>query len=336
MIEHAQVPLASLTTLRIGGPAARVVYVKDESEVREALKTASAEGLSWYVLGGGSNVLAPDAGYQGMVIVMQLPRTSFDDDEEGVLAIAEAGVPWDDFVREAASRGVWGLENLAGIPGSVGAAPVQNIGAYGTEIADTLLWVDALDPDSGEVVRLERDACELGYRDSRFKRNPGLIILRVAFRLRRDGAAKLSYKDLQKVLHDGVPLATPAEVGNAVRAIRAKKFPDLRVEGTAGSFFKNPVVSEETYGTLAAKHQGLPGFPGKSGVKLSLAWILDNVLGLKGLSVGGARLYEAQPLVIATSQGATAREVNELAEEVAARVKEAVNIDIEREVRTLV
>ncbi len=336
MTNDTDVSFASLTTLRVGGRAHRVLTAGNESEVREAIRLAEEEGLPWYPMGRGSNLLAPDQGYAGVIIRLALPRTSFDADEDGVVAVAEAGVVWDTLVSEASTRGLWGIENLAGIPGTVGAAPVQNIGAYGAELADTLLWVEALDPATGEVVRLTSMECAFGYRDSRFKRAPGLIILRVAFRLREDGAPKLSYKDLRNAADEGAPLATPREIADAVRAIRARKFPDLTKEGTAGSFFKNPTIGEDAYATLLARYPDMPGYPGKEGVKVSLAWILDKVLEVKGLSNGGARLYEAQPLVIATTDGATAADVNALADEVSRRVREATGITIEREVRTLI
>ncbi len=335
MTNDSDVSLSSLTTLRVGGRAHRVITAANESEVREAIHLAEEEGLPWYPMGGGSNLLAPDQGYAGVIIRLALPRSSFDADEYGVVAVAEAGVVWDALVSEASARGLWGLENLAGIPGTVGAAPVQNIGAYGAELADTLLWVEALDPATGEAVRLALEECAFGYRDSRFKRTPGLIILRVAFRLREDGAPKLSYKDLRKAEAEGTSLSTPREIADAVRAIRARKFPDLTKEGTAGSFFKNPTIGEDAYTALVARYPDLPGYPGKEGVKVSLAWILDKVLEVKGLSKGGARLYEAQPLVIATTAGARAADVNALADEVSRRVREATGISIEREVRTL-
>lgn len=335
MIRSERVPLSSLTTLRVGGEARALVTAENESDVREALLAAQSEGLPWYPLGGGSNLLAPDEGYAGIVVKIALPRVSFAEDADGVVAVAEAGVSWDALVRDAALRGLWGIENLAGIPGTTGAAPVQNIGAYGAELADTLIWVEALDPESGEVKRFPKEACAFGYRDSTFKRAPGLVILRIALLLARESAPRLGYKDLAHAAHDGVSLSTPAEVGEAVRAIRARKFPDMAVEGTAGSFFKNPTVSRSEFEALRVRFPELPGYESAAGMKLSLAWILDHALSLKGHAVGNARLFEAQPLVIVTSEGATARDVDALARDVAARVKELTGIEIEREVRSM-
>ena len=145
----------------------------------------------------------------------------------------------------------------------------------------------------------------------------------------------MKHHDLALALTRGVSLTTPDAIGKEVRAIRQKKFPDLTKEGTAGSFFKNPTLSPEAFEALSARHPGLPGFPARDGIKISLAWLLDHELGLKGFAMGKARLFEAQPLVIATSAGATAREVELLADEVAARVHGATGISIEREVRSL-
>lgn len=335
MILRERVPLSTLTTLRVGGEARYVADVANESEVREALRFAREHALPWYVLGSGSNMLASDAGYSGLIIRMLLPRLAFTEEADHVLVVAEAGVPWDALVTEACVRGLWGLENLAGIPGTCGAAPVQNIGAYGSELADTLVYVEVLDPETEEVSRLSKEECMLGYRDSRFKREQSLIIVRVALSLRQEGGARLGYKDLAKAESEGVALSTPLEVATAVRAIRAQKFPDLTKEGTAGSFFKNPTLSKEAFETLQARYPELPGYEGPGGVKISLAWILDRVLSLKGMAVRGARLFEAQPLVIAMTAGARAEDVEELANTVAARVQVETKIVIEREVRSL-
>jgi len=335
MITREQVPLSILTTFKTGGVAAYVIDCESESDVRDALTFAREKGLPYAVLGDGSNVLAPDAGYPGVIIRPMLTRLSFDEFDDGVRAIAEAGVSWDAFVHEACARELWGVENLAGIPGTVGAAPIQNIGAYGADASETIEWVEALDPESGVVERIVNGDCAFGYRDSRFKRNPGMIILRVAFLLHADGAPRVSYADLARAKEAGVPLTTPGEIANAVRTIRSKKFPDLAKEGTAGSFFKNPHISATAFAELKARYPELPGFPSGDIVKVSIAWILDRVLSMRGFSQGNVRLFEAQPLVITASAGATSEDVRALAALVTARVKEATNIELEWEVRQL-
>lgn len=327
-----RIPLAVLTTLKVGGPARYVVDCTSIEDLRDAVSFAKAQGIPFFPLGEGSNVLASDAGYDGLIIRMRIP--GMDVLEDGTV-IAGAGVIWDQVVRQAALRGLWGIENLAAIPGTIGAAPVQNIGAYGAELSDTLLHVEAFNTETGEVETLTAKDCGLGYRESRFKREPNLLITKVALKLTRDGEPRVNYKDLQARKEAGDTLSTPKEIADVVRSVRAQKFPDLREYGTAGSFFKNPVISKDEYDTLCAQYPGIPGFPGASGVKVPLAWVLDNVLELRGYTMGDASLFIRQPLVLVTNNGAHAADVNALAEDVAQKVFDATRIRIEREVRTL-
>lgn len=329
-------PLRAHTTLRVGGPARFLARCATEADVREALAFAEAQRLPWRVLGEGSNVLADDAGFAGVVLRMELPGISISSQEDGaVLVTAGAGVSWDALVRAAATRALWGIENLAGIPGTVGAAPVQNIGAYGSEVKDTIASVRVLDTTCGQVRELLSEACAFGYRESTFKHDPALIILSVTFRLARVGEPALAYKDLQQAKTSGVALTTPSEVGEAVRAIRARKFPDLREHGTAGSFFKNPTIAHEVFARLRMQYPELPGFPNEMGVKVPLAFILDRVLGLRGYREGKVWLFAAQPLVLVADAGATASAIDAFANDIARRVHDATGISIEREVRNI-
>lgn len=331
MIVREHAPLSTRTTFRTGGEARYVLEARTIEEVREALLFAHERKLRTFVLGDGSNVLASDRGFDGAVILPKLSELSI----EGTTLVAGAGIAWDALVREAAARNLWGLENLAGIPGTVGAAPIQNIGAYGSEVKDVIAFVDALRIEDGEMVRIENADCGFGYRDSRFKREGGYVIHAVGFMLTTEGAPDLSYPDVVRAKESGVPLRTPQEVGDAIRTIRAGKFPDLGEFGTAGSFFKNPVVSEAVYAELRAQMPDLPGYPVSGGIKISLAHVLDKGLALRGHRVGSAWLYDKQPLVVVLDAGGTAHDVDALAEDVVARVHEFANIRIEREVRSL-
>lgn len=335
MIVKEHVPLSSLTTFKTGG-AARYVITASTTELADAVSFAREKGLPWRVLGEGSNVLASDAGYEGVIIRITSSQVTFSDTDEGVLAICDAGVSWDSFVSLAAAQGLWGVENLAGIPGTVGAAPIQNIGAYGSEVKDTILWVEVFDPERSEVRRMSADECVFSYRDSAFKKEPYLVVIRVAFLLSRTQGPLLSYKDLQDAVARGEVLKTPTDIALCVRRIRAGKFPDLTLYGTAGSFFKNPILTEEKANTLRAAYPELPVFAYTDGfVKIPLAWILDKALSLKGFSVGKARAFEQQPLVLVAEQGATTNDVNVCADAIAARVYDATDIFIEREVQSL-
>lgn len=330
------VPLASLTTLKVGGNARAVADVLNIAELREALMYARENRIPFYVLGDGSNVLAHDDGYDGLIICMRMRGVTYEDMDEGTVRVhASAGENWDALVRDVAAHGLWGFENLAGIPGTVGAAPVQNIGAYGADISQTLEAVEVYDAESDTSRTFSAQECRLGYRDSRFKHEANLIIVRADFILTRTPSPRIEYGDLLAAKEQGTDLSTPEAIGNTVRAIRNKKFPDLAVSGTAGSFFKNPVLSPEAYAALERAYGAVPRFPNPHGVKVPLAFILDRVLSLRGFRLGNASLFGAQPLVLVLDAGGTAQEVEELAQYVEARVKEKTNISIEREVRAL-
>lgn len=329
------VSLAPLTTLGVGGTARFYIEAHTEKDIEEAITLARHHNLPLLTLGKGSNILVPDAGIEGVVLKMSLRDIKVEENGDDVLFIAGAGALWEDVVDEAAARSVFGIENLAGIPGSVGGAAVQNIGAYGAELADTFEYADSIDSTTGMKRRITRADAALAYRTSTFKKNRTFIITRVALRLTKRAVPNIAYADLERARIEGTPLSTPLEIARAVRSIRALKFPESRGEGTAGSFFKNPIVDEETLARLRAQYPGMPVYPvSTGGGKVSLAWLLDHALSLKGLSRGAARLYEKQPLIIVARAGARAREVNELADLVAERVFAATGIRIEREVET--
>lgn len=333
------VSLASLTTLKVGGPASIVATCRTLEDVKAAIALARDRGLPWYVLGGGSNILAADTGFTGVIIHFAPSEgeagITFEERGDCVLAVANAYVVWDTFVRTVASHNLWGIENLAGIPGTVGAAPVQNIGAYGTEVKDTLAWVEVLHGDTLELEQIGNESCGFTYRESKFKHDKSLIILRVAFMLQKNGTVQTGYKDIAAGVDAGEPAATPQEVGDMVRGIRANKFPDLEMCGTAGSFFKNPRVSKDEYELLKQKYPELPGFFDENEVKIPLAWILDNVLHLRGYTSEHVGLFERQPLVLVTAAGASAEEVDLFARDIEAKVLDATDITIEREVQML-
>lgn len=329
--EH--VALAPLTTFHIGGRARVFVEADTFEDIQKAILFARQHTLPLFVLGQGSNVLIPDAGIDGVVIKIALRGIAFQDEKEAMLCIADAGTLWEDVVDEASARGLFGIENLAGIPGSCGGATVQNIGAYGAELADVFEYADCINSTTGTKERVTRTKAAFAYRKSFFKKHRELVITRVALRLAKRGTPNIAYPDLIRAGAEGTPLATPAEIARAIRSIRALKFPQNALEGTAGSFFKNPIISRELFEGLAKRFPELPAFPQEDAmVKISLAWLLDHALSLKGFSLGEVRLYEKQPLVIIARAGATAAEVDALATLVAERVFAETGIRIEREV----
>ena len=335
MLVEENVPLATLTTLKVGGRARYVLTVASVEEVQEAVAFAQERSLPLRVLGGGSNVLASDAGFAGVIVRMQIQGIAYEEQGSDTLVRVGAGVEWDVLVESGAQRGLWGLENLAGIPGSVGASPVQNIGAYGADISAIFESALVFNSLSTETSVYAKDDCLFGYRDSVFKHNRDLIICEVTFRLLKQGTPQLGYSDVAQLVRDGVDMSTPERIGAAVREVRAKKFPDLRTHGTAGSFFKNPIVSREVFAKLSSSYGAVPSFPAVNGIKIPLAFILDRALNLKGFRSGTVSLFGNQPLVIVADVGSTARDVDTFAREVEKKVFDATGIVIEREVQSL-
>ncbi|MEK7613240.1 MAG: UDP-N-acetylmuramate dehydrogenase [Patescibacteria group bacterium] len=327
-----KVPLAPYTTFHIGGPARFFARVRSVEELRKSLDFARDTKLATLVLGGGSNVLIDDAGFDGLVIKIELRGIT----EEDSMIIAGAGEEWDALVSYAIQKKLWGIENLSGIPGSVGGAVAGSIGAYGQAVAQTIAWVEVFDRDSGVVEKKNKAECAFGYRESIFGGpHAPLIILRAAFALHTVPKPELSYKDLKLRFADAAP--SLAQIRETVLAIRKTKFPDLSEEGTAGSFFKNPIVRADEAEKLKKIYPEMPLFaiPEAEGVKIPLAWLLDRVLDLKGMRIGGARLFEHQPLVIAVDTQASSHDVRMLAEHVKALVKEKFQIEIKEEVRMI-
>ncbi len=256
-------------------------------------------------------------------------------DGDSVLARVGAGVTFDSLVRHVTERGLWGVENLAGIPGTVGAAPVQNIGAYGTELSDTFVYADGIALPNGNTERVDFSKAAFEYRESIFKKDFSFIITSVTLRLSQKQITQKTHPALEDARASGVLLDTPSHVAQAIRVIRSDNFMYEKDEGTAGSFFKNPIVSKERYTELKKSFPAIPGFSISSGVKIPLAWILDVVLHMRGFEVGAVRLYEHHPLILIARLPAEANDIEVFTKIISARVKKATGIIIEREVRTL-
>jgi len=296
ILEH--VSLKEYTTFKTGGIARFFCEVHTINELKQALSNHK----KFFILGGGSNILIED--YDGLVIKMN---------------INNAGRNWDDFVAESVAKGNYGLENLSYIPGTVGAAPVQNIGAYGVEVGDRIEKVYTLNAKTLKERIFTKEECGFSYRNSIFKKEKDWIITNVEFNF--TDKINISYKGLEN-------LKTPEEIRETVINIRKEKLPDWHVLGTAGSFFKNPIVP---IGTV--NFPDLPKYPfNNTHEKISLAWIIDKICGLKGYRKENVGLYQNQALVIVNYGGATVREVDDFANEIARKVKEKTGLDIEREV----
>ena len=332
------VPLAPLTTFGIGGAARYFVEATTDEEIVEAVFWAKERGLRLFVLGGGSNLLVRDSGFAGLVLkigvmgVEACGRNLFD---------VGAGESWDRFVEMMMYMGMAGVECLAGIPGSVGGTPVQNVGAYGQEVAGTIESVRAFDRETLEWVELDKAACRFRYRESLFNTDePGrYIVARVRFRLRANGQPNLRYADLQRRFA-GRGDVTLMEVATAVREIRRSKGM-LLVEGdadcrSAGSFFKNPIVAAERLAGVAAaigvEQSKVPHWPaGEGKIKIPAAWLLEQAGFVKGYGEGPARISTRHTLALTNRGGATFADVERLQDEIVRGVRERFGITLERE-----
>jgi UDP-N-acetylmuramate dehydrogenase len=332
---EANVPLREHTTFHIGGSADAFVVVRSEDELVEAVKYAQQHELKITVMAGGSNMLVADEGVRGLVIKVAIPGIAYEPTGTyETNARVGAGVMLDDLVADTVTRGFWGLENLSAIPGTVGATPVQNVGAYGVEVASRIVSVRALDCTTGVFREFTNIECNFGYRMSFFKTNEGAryIITSVVFCFTKIPTPHVQYADLRRAFADADP--TLLDIRTEVMRIRSEKFPDWHVIGTAGSFFKNPHITAAAFHTLRERYSDAPGYDdGRGLVKVPLGWIIDKVLGMKGAREGNVGTYAAQSLVIVNHGGATAAEVDAFARTIESRVHEATGITIEREVR---
>ncbi len=328
------VPLSLLTTFRTGGPLRFLLTIESTEEISAAVDFASKQGLPLIVLGHGSNMLAPDSGLQAVFLRLEMQTITSVINDTGVMLSAEAGVTWDTLVASAVENGWWGLENLSAIPGTVGAAVVQNIGAYGAAISERVVSVDVFDTKSRNIRTLTANECQFGYRTSVFKKEiDRYIIIRVALLLSSVPVPNLTYRDLSRAFK-GMTEPSLTSIREAVKKIRQDKFPSLSDFGTAGSFFLNPILTEGVTEELSKRYPDMPLFPlPEGGVKIPLAWIFDRALSLKHERSGKAFLWEKQALVLTAEAGATSDDVIALASRIAHAVFDKTGIRITPEVR---
>jgi UDP-N-acetylmuramate dehydrogenase len=326
------ISLYTLNTLQICAVARYYLDIHSVSDLRFALSWARRHDVSILVLGGGSNLVFR-GDFEGLVVRMRIRNRLWEDvNNQDATLVLGAGENWHESVLYAANSGYRGIENLALIPGTAGAAPVQNIGAYGVELCDTLVSVTALDRNSSELVELTRDDCQFAYRDSLFKRSPGrYVVLEIRLRLSRTSAMQLKYRDLQEYLANmpGNELG-PAEIAQAVMAIRRRKLPDPVIIPNVGSFFKNPVISEDQFTTLQASHPDIVSYHQSQGVKLAAAWLIDQC-GWKGFRNRRVGVHNRQALVLINHSEGTGKDILELAGQIMESVKTRFGVELEME-----
>jgi UDP-N-acetylmuramate dehydrogenase len=329
------IPLAPFTTFGIGGPARWFAEIAREADLAEAIGFARDRGLPLFVLGGGSNLLVSDDGFPGLVLHIALKGI----EQSGDWFHAAAGEDWDAFVSLGIERGYGGLECLAGIPGTVGGTPVQNVGAYGQEVSGIITSVRVFDLQHCAFSELPAAACGFTYRRSIFNstHRGRFIVMRVSYRLRRDAHPVLSYPDLRRCFENRAEPPSLAEAASAVRAIRRSKGM-LLVEGdpdcrSAGSFFKNPVVSQAHFDQIAAEaSESVPHYVAPHGfVKIPAAWLVEHAGFQKGFTLGAAGISTRHTLAIVNRGGATAREILTLRDRIVAAVESRFRIRLEQE-----
>jgi UDP-N-acetylmuramate dehydrogenase len=342
--------LAPYTTFRIGGPARWFMEATSEAELVEAVSFARNKGLQLFVLGGGSNLLVSDKGFPGAVVRVALRGIRQDLDGAYSVFSAAAGEDWDDFVSTVVEQDFAGVECMAGIPGTVGGTPVQNVGAYGQEVASTIVAVRALDRTNLKLVDFPATQCQFGYRRSIFNstgRNR-YIVTEVGYRLKLHGAPHLAYQDLAHAFSEWTEGPTLKQVSDTVRSIRQQKGM-LLVDGdldcrSAGSFFKNPVVSESHLADISARvvkeaHRAglmvtepIPHFAADPGsVKLLAGWLIEQAGFPKGYAMGSAAVSSRHTLAIVNRGNATAKEILALRDEIRKRVLAQFGICLEQE-----
>lgn len=335
-------PLGPLTTLRLGGPAGRLVDARSRAELVAAVREADDAGESVFVLAGGSNVVIADAGFPGVVVRVLTSGVEGEDLAERVRLTVQAGEPWDPLVARTVREGLAGLECLSGIPGSTGATPIQNVGAYGQEVATTIEAVRVYDRAARAVVDLPAAACGFRYRGSRFRGTATHVVLAVTFVLARSSRSDpIRYAELARALDvrpgDRVPPAAAREAVLRLRRGKGMVVDDADPDSvSAGSFFTNPVLDAEAFAALARRARGRlgpgarpPAFPEPDGrVKTSAAWLIERAGFTRGLQRGRVGISAKHALALVNRGDATTAELVALAREIAAGVREAFGVDV--------
>ncbi len=328
------VPLKDYSTMRLGGIAEALTTVSSKEDLKEALDWAEQHGKPTLMLGGGSNIIFSN-GYHGLVIINALHGFEVvSEDNESVVMRIGAGEIWDDIVAQSVARGLSGIEKLSAIPGTVGATPVQNVGAYGAEIADVLLELEAYDTRTKSFVTLKSDECNFTYRDSIFKspKDRHYVITSITIRLSKRPPEPPFYEALQAYLDKHhVTEYSPAALRGAVVAIRAQKLPDPHILANTGSFFKNPIVQRGTLAHLQQEHPDMPFYEMKDGrIKLLAGWLIDHT-GLKGYRSHGMKIYEKNALVFINESAKGYDDLAAFRQEIVDKVHDRFGITLEQE-----
>lgn len=330
------VDLKPYNTFGISVKADHFSSFSNADELRDLLR--NSEGEEILILGGGSNILFTKD-FHGIALRNEIKGFDImEEDQDAVIVRAGAGEVWHEFVMKCIEKGYAGLENLSLIPGSVGASPMQNIGAYGVEIKDVFHSLEALHINTGEIHTFSKEQCEFGYRESVFKRKlkGQYVIISVSYKLSKHPSPNTSYGAIESELQKmGVTNPSIRDVSNAVIAIRTSKLPDPKQIGNAGSFFKNPVVDQSVVDKILEQHPDAPNYPAETGKrKLAAGWLIEQA-GWKGKTIDHHGVHKLQALVLVNYGGATGKEVYDLSSAIIADIQEKFGVTLEREVNIM-
>lgn len=330
------VALAPLTTLKVGGAARFFVEAKTESEVLQAVSYARENNLPLFVLGGGSNILISDNGFKGLALKIALRGISSDQDKTEVLITTQAGEDWDQFVKFCVENNLQGVECMSGIPGTVGGTPVQNVGAYGQEVSETIFAVRVLEISSGKILEMKNAECNFAYRTSIFNttHKNQFIVLAVTFCLKKNGEPKIVYKDLRQVFGERKPdLSETRQAVLQIRAAKSMVIDELDPNSkSAGSFFKNPVVLAEDFTEIErlAGQMGIENVPkfvvDNEKIKIPAAWLIENSGFHKGYKFGNVGISTKHSLAIVNLGNGRAQDILALKNEIQAKVKDKFDV----------
>jgi len=322
-----------ITTFHVGGEISSYAELLDKDEIEWAVSSAKKNKLKIFILGDGSDVLASDTHFDDFVLRYIGKSILFKDDGT---VVAEAGAKWDRLVEESVARGLWGIECLSGIPGTVGAAPIQNIGAYGHELEEVFVSLEAYDIENEKFVSFDKKDCGFGYRESIFKRKDHWqknIVCSVTLKLSKKKLGKVDYESLKKYISTQNP--TLSEIRNAVLAARKERLENPKEVGNAGSFFMNPIIDLSEKIKLESKFSGAKIYAFGDKFKISAGWLIEKA-GWKGKTYEGAGVSPKHALILINKSGkATAREIYDLSEKIIADVYKKFGVKLEREVQLI-
>lgn len=332
---HTNIPLKNLTTMKIGGPSQYFAEAHSAEELPGLLQSANAKQIPIFVLGSGSNVIAQDAGYKGLILRMRIPGFEVINNDLNTTTIKiGAGENWDYVVSRAVDMNLSGIEALSAIPGTAGAAPVQNIGAYGQEIADTLISLEAFDMSNGTFVTLQKNDCQFSYRHSIFRgsRQGRYIITTITLQLSKNQPAPPFYDSLQAYLDaHAIAIYTHKTIRNAVIDIRKEKLPDPLVKPSAGSFFKNAIIEDWQVNELLTTYSDFKSYDmGDGTFKVSTGWLIEKC-GFKGQLLHGIRVNEKNCLVLINESAMGYSDLAAARDEIIGKVRDTFQILIEQE-----